>query len=161
MKKAIIFSILCAGLMSSSLFAQSVDLASVNQVTSHNDMSPKSSLSPFGLIDLSKVKWSNSYSISYFSGGNSSMSMGVLNTQFGYEFSSKLSMTLNFGLAHNTKAMANGENADATVLPGFSLDFHPSEKFRMNLSYQTYRNGMGSNGMVNYYDWWRRDTFYR
>lgn len=159
MKKTIIIALVSGVLAASSLFAQSVDLASINQMTSQNDMSPKSSLSPFGLIDLSRVKWSNSYSVSYFSGGGNSMSMGVLNTQFGYEFSPKLSMTLNFGLAHNTGAMVRGENADATVLPGFALDYHPSEKFRMSFSYQTYRNGMGSNGM-NRYDWWR-DTFYR
>lgn len=85
--------------------------------------------------------------------------MGVLNTQFAYEFSPKLSMSLNFGLAHNTKAMYNGDNADAAILPGFTLDYHPSEKFRMGFSFQTYRNGMGSDGM-HYYDWWR-DSFYR
>lgn len=162
MKKFTI-SLLVGLALAATVSAQSVDLASVEQVRNQDAMSQHSSLSPFGLIDLSKVKWSNSYSVSYFSGGGSSMSMGILSSAMMYEFSPKLSLTVNVGLLHNTGALVAGENTDPTVLPGFNLDYHPSDKFRLSLSVQTYRDGFGSDGSnymnYGYYNRWR-DPFY-
>jgi hypothetical protein len=93
----------------------------------------KPAASPWSLLDLSRIRWSNSYSVAFFSGGGSSGSMGVLNTSLFYEFSSKLALTVNLGVAHNPGAIwGRGEN-NATFYPGFRLDYRPSDKVSMSL----------------------------
>ncbi len=96
----------------------------------------KAAASPWSLLDLSRIRWSNSYSVAFFSGGGSSGSMGMFNTSMFYEFSSKLALTVNLGVAHNPGAIwGNGEN-NATFYPGFRLDYRPSEKVFMSLEVQ-------------------------
>ena len=53
-----------------------------------------------------------------------------------YEISSKLSLSLNLGVAHSGGSW--GEGREATLLPGFTLDYHPSDKFRMTFMIQRY-----------------------
>jgi len=93
----------------------------------------KGASNQFSLLDLSRIKWSNSYSVSYFSGGGSSGSVGLLSTSMLYDFSPKLSMTLDMGLLHSPSALWGDKRNSATLLPGFRLDYHPSETFRMIL----------------------------
>lgn len=103
---------------------------------SSNSLTMKGAPNPFSLLDLSRIRWSNSYSVSFFSGGGSSGSVGLLNTTMDYEISRSLSLGLNVGILHNTGALWGNGQADATVLPGFRLDYHPSEKFRLMLGIQ-------------------------
>ncbi len=93
---------------------------------------------PFSLLDLSRINWSHSYSVSYFSGGGASGSGGLWQTSMYYEFSPKLSLNLNLGIAH-TGNLISSTSRETTFLPGFSLDYHPSNKFRVSLMFQTYR----------------------
>ncbi|MDZ4723710.1 MAG: hypothetical protein SGI97_07385 [candidate division Zixibacteria bacterium] len=122
-------------------FSQSADVSRLNQISSTNTLGIKPSLSPSGLLDFSKVRFSNSYSVSFFSGGNTSGSLGLLRSTMFYDFSPKLSMSLNLGLVHNTGAIFGSSTGprDASIIPGFSLDYHPSEKFRMSVSFQSYK----------------------
>lgn len=98
---------------------------------------------PFSLLDLSRVRWSHSYSVSYFSSGIGSATTGLLNSTMFYDFSPKLSLALNLGLAHNPGALfGNGpRNSNSSFLPGFALDYHPSDKFRMSIIYQQFNGG--------------------
>lgn len=98
---------------------------------------------PFSLLDLSRVRWSHSYSVSYFSSGLGSATAGLLNTTMFYDFSPKLSLALNLGLVHDPGALfGNGvRNANSSLLPGFALDYHPSDKFRMSIIYQQVNGG--------------------
>ena len=60
-----------------------------------------------------------------------------------YEFSPKLSLALNLGILHDPSALwGNGDN-QASLLPGFRLDYHPSDKVSMSVSFQRY-NGFYS-----------------
>lgn len=136
MKKAL-FVILVVGLAGSA-WGQLSDKATLEDINSSSLLGAKPAISPFSLIDLSRVKWSHSYSVSFFSGGNYSGSMGVFRTDMFYELSSKLSLSLNLGIAHNTGAIWGDGSSDASLLPGFQLDYHPSDKFRMSLGVQTY-----------------------
>lgn len=131
----IILAVLVLSLSVSAQLADQADIANVNNNTGIG-LNPASS--PFSLIDLSRVKWSHSYSVSYFSGGNSSSSLGLWNSSMFYEFSNNLSLTLNIGVAHDANALFGGENSFSKVLPGFQLDYHPSNNFNLRVGFQSY-----------------------
>jgi len=120
--------------------AQQSDVATIRDATSQYPLGMPAS-SPFSLLDASRMKWSHSYSMTFFSGGNSSGSLGMLSSTMTYELSSKLSFAFNLGVMHNTGALFRAEGSDATLLPGFTIDFHPSKNFQMSLSVQKY-NGL-------------------
>lgn len=123
-------------LIARPLWSQTVDRAELEKITRENALGVEPAVSPYSLIDLSRLKWSHSYSVSYMSGGSYSGSMGIMRTSMFYEFSPKLSLTLNLGLAHDPSALFGNAGGSATFLPGFTLDYHPSESFRMSITYQ-------------------------
>ena len=131
--------------MAVSAWGQMADEAQVEQVNRSAILGVEPAVSPFSLIDLSRVRWSHSYSVGFFSGGNYSGSLGMYNTSMFYEFSSKLSLRLDIGIAHNTGAIWGDGNSDARFLPGFQLDYRPSDNFRMSIGLQHY------NGYVSPY----------
>ncbi len=131
-----IIILLCAA----SVFPQFVDKLDLERSAKANSLGVMPVAQPFSLIDLSRVRFSHSYSISYFSGYQSG-SAGLWNTSMFYDFSSKLSLNLNLGVMHNTGAIWGDGKNDATFLPGFLLDYHPSEKFRLSIGMQTYSGG--------------------
>jgi hypothetical protein len=69
-----------------------------------------------------------------------------------YEFSSKLSMTLNLGILHNTGALWGDTGNDATLLPSFSLNYRPSDKFSLSIGVER------RSGFLAPYHW--RDSRY-
>lgn len=118
--------------------AQLADEAQLNSLTRSNSLGVKPASSPFSLIDLSRVRWSHNYSVSFLSGNGYSGSVGLLQSTMFYELSSKLSLALNLGIVHNAGALWGKGTSSASFLPGFQLDFHPSEKFRMGINVQWY-----------------------
>jgi len=120
------------------LFAQQTGLSGQPTVTatSASGIGVRPASSPWSLLDLSRIRWSNSYSVAFFSGGGSSGSMGVLNTSMFYEFSGKLALTVNLGVAHNPGSLWGNGETNATLYPGFRLDYRPSEKVFMSLQVQ-------------------------
>lgn len=124
--------------LAASACGQLKDQAEIEEINRASALGVKPAVSPFSLIDLSRVKWSHSYSVGFFSGGGYSGSMGLYNTSMFYELSSKLSVTVNLGIAHNTGAIWGEGSSDANLLPGFRLDYHPSENFRMSIGFQRY-----------------------
>ena len=136
MKQIII--ILTLLLFSFTASAQLADEAEVANVNNNTGIGLNPASSPFSLLDFSKVKWSHSYSMSFFSGGNNTSSMGLLNTSMFYEVSNNLSLTLNLGVAHDANALLGGENSFSKILPGFLLDYHPSNNFNLRVGFQSY-----------------------
>lgn len=126
-----------------SLSAQQSDAVAVKQTldnaTSGIGVKPVGSLS--SLLDSDRITWSHSYSVSFFSGGGTSSSLGMLNSTMHYQLSTSLSLAVNLGVLHNTSALWGQGNTDATFLPGFRLDYRPSDKFFMSISYQEYAGG--------------------
>ncbi len=92
--------------------------------------------SPFSLFDLSRISWSHSYSVSFFSGGIGSGSAGLWSSVMHYDLHDNLSLSVNLAVSHNSGAMWGDGSTDAQFLPGFRLDYHPSEKFRMIIDFQ-------------------------
>lgn len=135
MKKSFIFILIVLALAASA-FAQTTDMATLQSGSSTPSLGVKPAANVFSLLDLSRIKWSNSYSVSYFSGGFGSGGAGLLRTGMLYEFSPKLSMSLNLGVMHSLGGVMGNVNNQPTLLPGMRLDYHPSEKFRMILDVQ-------------------------
>ena len=143
MKKFIIIFVV---LLAATVSAQMADNAAIENINSQPALGLNPSPSSFSLIDLSRINWSHSYSVSFFSGGYGSGQVGVYNANIHYEFSSKLSLSLDIGVAHNPGSLFNNnQNTNAIFLPGFNLDYHPSENFRVSIGMQTY------NGYDPYY----------
>ena len=136
MKKILVFTLVIG--FAFSAWGQLSDKALLDDVNSTSGIGLRPAVTPFSLIDLSRVRWSHSYSVSFFSGGDYSGSYGVLRTNMFYDLSSKLSLALNLGIGHNTGAIWGDGSSNATLLPGFQLDFHPSDNFRMSVGVQTY-----------------------
>lgn len=131
-------------LLASVAGAQLVDEGTVGSATSRSILGTQPANSAFSLIDLSRVKWSNSYSVSFFSGGNYSGSVGLFNTMMNYDLTSNLSLALNLGVLHNAGALLGNGQSDATFLPGFRLDWRPSNRFSVSVAMQRYVGYYGS-----------------
>jgi hypothetical protein len=123
--------------------AQTTDKAALQQMGTTSGIGVKPAASPVSLLDASRITWSNSYSVSFFSGSGTSGSMGLWQTTMHYALSDNLNLSLNLGVTHNPGALWGNEQTDAGFLPGFQLDWRPSEKVFMSLSVQTY-NGYTS-----------------
>ncbi len=157
MKKLLIILLL---LSVTSVQAQLVDNASIEKVQNSSSYDLKPAVTPFSLLDFSRIKWSSSYSVSFFSGGNYSSSVGVFNTSMFYEFSSKLSLALNVGIAHNPGALWGDANNSATVLPSFLLNYQPSKNFSISVGMQSYQGNYGY-GSPYYSRGYLHDSFLR
>lgn len=155
MKKLVILIVLLAATTAS---AQLIETAEINEIANKPSYGLKPAVSSFSLLDFSKIKWSHSYSVAYFSGGGSSSTTGLLNTGIFYEFSPKLSLAVNIGISHNASAIWGDANSNPEVLPSFQLDYRPSENFHISVGMETYR------GYLTPYDFnsypYRRSLFY-
>lgn len=157
MKKLLVLSFIL--LLGISAHAQLADKATLENSSRTTSIGVEPAVTPFSLLDFSKIRWSNSYSVSFFSGGNYSGSVGLLNSTMFYDFSSKLSLALNVGIMHNPGSLWNSnQSTDATILPGFLLDYHPSDKFSISVGMQSYR---GYLGYPMYYQNSLREAFFR
>lgn len=111
-----------------------VDRVKLNAIHNQNAVSVEPAVKPFSLIDLSKLKWSQSYSVSFGSSPFGSAGLGMYSGSLLYEFSPKLSMQFSMGLAHNISGNALSSNGE--LFPAFALDYHPSSKFRLMINVQ-------------------------
>lgn len=134
MKKVAIIIIVI--LLAGSAMSQLSDAARVSELSRSNSLGVAPARSPFSLLDNSRISWSHSYSVGFFSGGNSSGSYGLLNSMMLYEVSSKLTFAFNMALSHDPGLLWGNGNQSATFLPGFLIDFHPSKNFSLRINYQ-------------------------
>lgn len=132
--KSVLLSLLL--LCATSAVADTAATPSAVPAPTNSSLSLQGAPNPFSLLDLSRIRWSHSYSISYFSGGSSSGSAGLLNSTMFYDISRSFSLSVNIGVLHNSGSIWGDSKNDATILPGFRLDYHPSEKFRMSIAVQ-------------------------
>lgn len=159
MKKLIIILCVLLAAFTSNAFGQLADKADVQSAKQdYLGLNPVGK--PFSLIDLSRIKWSNSYSVSYFSGGGTSTSLGFYTSSIFYEFTPSLSIDVQLGIAHNPGALFNQnvEN-DASFFPAVNIDYHPSERFRLSIGVASYPgyyyNPYNTYNPYRIYDWRR------
>ena len=156
------FMILVLGLLLSlPAIAQDLDQAKLAVPNATNSIGVTPVPTPFSLLDLSRIKWSHSYSVSFFSGGGQSGQLGVASTSAYYEFNDKLSLQVNLGILHNPGAIwGDKNNNDATLLPGFRLDYRPADNVFMSIEFQRVAGGMypygyGFDRYSGYYPYYR------
>ena len=142
MRKIIGFTLLLLMLIALSGSAQMVDKVEIDNMQK-DYLGLKPAGQPFSLIDLSRLKWSHSYSISFFSGGGTSGTNGLYVGNIFYEFSSKLSLNLKLGIAHDpSSVLERGSGQNAAFLPGVHLDYHPSPNFTISAGFETYQRNL-------------------
>lgn len=154
--------IIIAFSFASGVTAQLSNVAGIDRVKIDNGFGVKPAATPFSLIDMSKITWSNSYSVAFFSSGGQSGSIGLLNTRLLYELSSKLSLSFDLGIAHNPGTLFNRDRNNsfgesARFLPGFSLDYHPSKHFGLRIDYRK----IDFSNPLSYRSSYRQNSFYR
>lgn len=132
-----IVTVIAILILAGAASGQMADQAALDKLSNDASVGLSPGNSPFSLLDFSRIKWSNSYSVSFFSGGYGSGTMGLFQTNMLYEFTPSLSLALNIGIAHSGGVFSTEQ--DASILPGFTLDYHPSNKFRAILQVQTYQ----------------------
>lgn len=141
-------------MLSPSVSAQMADASDLQAIKSRSAISYPAAASPFSLLDLSKLNWSHSYSLSYGSSAYGSGSFGLYTGSVLYEISKSLSMTFALGVGHNPSSLVNSSiNADAELYPSFSLDYHPNNSFRLRVDVARSPYALGyrpTNGFSNY-----------
>lgn len=152
MLKRAVLAFLLTAFAAVAVSAQMADQASIQATSRSQALGVQPAVNPFSLLDLSRIKWSHSYSISYLSGGGASGTAGLWNTSMLYEFSSKLTLRLDLGVSHGGGSLYAGDVNSASFLPGFVLDYHPSESFRMTIGMQTF-NGYPSFSPYSPFGW--------
>jgi hypothetical protein len=147
----IIYTAVLVLALAASGMAQSSDAAVLNALARSNSFKVQPAPNPFSLLDLSRLRWSHSYSLSFFSSGGYSGSVGLLRTTMLYDLSPKLTLGLNLGIAHNAGALWGNGSTQASFLPGFWLDYHPSRNFNVSINVQWYQGGYYPSMNRSYY----------
>jgi hypothetical protein len=156
MLKVILYSTLLIMFFAVLAVGQSLDRAEI-QSAKEDYLGLNPANKPFSLIDLSRVKWSHSYSVTYFSGSGTSGSLGLYTGAIFYELTPSLSLDVQLGIAHNPGSFVNRNiRTDAAFYPSINLDYHPSRNFRISLGYVSYP-GINYNPYYPYRSYnWRR-----
>lgn len=151
-----IFTIIVVGcLLSVPIFGQDIDQARMETPNAYNSLGVQPAPTPFSLLDMSRIKWSHSYSVSFFSGGNQSGSVGLASTSMFYEFSDRLSLQVDLGILHNPGAIwGDKNNSDASLLPAVRLDYRPTDKIFMSFEYQKVDGRAYPYGLSRYNRYW-------
>jgi hypothetical protein len=106
------------------------------------------------LFDPSRLTMHNSYSFSYYSGNGQSGTIGYYMNSIEYAFSGPLKIRLDLGYLHDPTSMfsrgSSGSNFGALV-PGFSVDWRPSDQFRFRLDYRQVPFGYYGDQGINPY----------
>ncbi|MBN2200671.1 hypothetical protein JW777_01820 [bacterium] len=91
-----------------------------------------------GLIDPSRFKMTQSYSLSFFSAGSRSFNQGLYLNTMQYRLSDPLTAVLQVGYLHQPLGGAGltGSSAGQFIISGASLDYRPSDKTRLFFDYQ-------------------------
>ncbi len=119
------------------------------------DLIETPSATGFRLLDPSRLKMSQSYTMSYFSGSGNSGSVGLYMNTIEYQFARSLTVRLGLGYLHQPLGFlqnSGGQSAlsEGRFLPNMSIDFRPSSKFRMRLDFRTVPTYGGNNGLSRY-----------
>lgn len=161
MRKITLVIMLAAVLAAGSVMGQDADVARYRQAAMDNTFGARPTNSSFGLIDFSKLQFSNSYSLSFLSGGAGDGTVGMWNSSMFYEFSPKLSLAVDMSVLHSGGSLSTAGGNSATVLPGFVLDYHPSKNFSISIGMSRinpyyFSNRFNSVGFGNRNNWWTR-----
>jgi hypothetical protein len=107
------------------------------------------------LLDPSKFHMSQSYSISFLTYGKQAINQGLYLNTMSYRFSDPLLAQVQIGYLHQPlgKWGNSGSSNGTLFLSGASLQYQPSERFKMQFDYQSIPSSMVD---PYYYRYWPR-----
>lgn len=156
---SIIASILlsCVILCAQSSQAQLADVSRIQSIATSRPFGSQPASTSRGLLDLSRVRFQHSYSMSYLSGSFGSASLGMLNTTMLYDLAPNMSLAIGLSVAHDPLTLLNREKQsfDARILPSFRLDYQPSKNVFMSLRFERRES------LFNPYDFNNQSLFQR
>jgi hypothetical protein len=107
----------------------------------------------FSLLDPSRLKMSQSYSISYISGSGYSGSLGLYTNTVSYQIADPLMLRVGLGYLHQPLGFLRNSGGRELLgsdkfLPSVSLDYRPSDAFHLSVDYRTvpvlWQDGLGT-----------------
>jgi len=97
--------------------------------------------SKFSLFDPSRFSMQNSYSLIYSSYNGTGQTIGLYMNSMKYSVTSSLDLNVTLGWVHQPGQLFNKQDRGVTdygsILPNVQLDYRPSDKFRLMISYQS------------------------
>jgi hypothetical protein len=101
--------------------------------------------SKFSLLDPSRFSMTHSYTLSYFSVGGHGQTLGLYVNSMRYQLSKSLDLGVALGWLHQPSQVFSrndrGVTNYGTILPNVQLLYHPSEKFRFLISFESLPGG--------------------
>ncbi len=100
----------------------------------------------FSLFSPDRFYMNHSYSLSYFTGGGYSGSLGMLNNTLNFKLADPLFMKVNLGVMHQPfGGPKDAPYQNAQFMHGAELIYKPNNKFQMNIGYSNspYYQGFG------------------
>ena len=104
-----------------------------------------------GFIDMSRIEFHNSYSLSMFSGGGQTQSLGLLTSQFSYALNPNLTLAGKVGYLHspfgqfgtnvtnsNANQIFNSPFSNGQVYWGGEMLYRPTENTSFYFSYDNF-----------------------
>jgi hypothetical protein len=94
--------------------------------------------SPTSFLDMSKISLSHSVSMGYYSSGSNSVMINEYIAGLKYNISDPLTLKLDLAMSYSPYSSfhAPGEQSTDFYLKSASLDYKPSESFRMRIDFR-------------------------
>ena len=113
----------------------------------------------FSLLDPQRLKIRHAYSLSYFSGGGQSGTLGMYFSSIQYQLAKPLTLRVGLAYAHNPLTafgQQTGGLVSEGIYPSFYLDYRPSSNFYLGIGYER-RPGYlyAERGWRTPTGWWR------
>ncbi len=109
-----------------------------------------------GFLDRDRFNMSQSYGMSYYSGGGQSGSVGMYTNSMNFRLADPLLLRFNVGIMHQPFGGPKGaKNQGAQVMEGVELIYRPNKNFQFQAgfsnapTYNSYNNPFLSGGMFN------------
>jgi len=93
----------------------------------------------FSLLDPQRLKIRHAYSLSYFSGGSNSGTVGMYLSTIQYQIARPLTLRVGLIYAHNPLSMFGRQTGGIVregIYPSFYLDYRPSSNFYLGIGFQ-------------------------
>jgi hypothetical protein len=112
----------------------------------------------WGLIDPSRFRMRQSYSISYMSGAGGSGSVGMYVNNIEYQLFKPLMLRVGLGYLHQPFGSRGANSAGLSVDDGFfipsaGLEYRPSENFLLMVDFRQYPSGTAPYSRWGYGNW--------
>ena len=137
---SLVFFVVISFVFSTVSYSQSLSEPKGNLEPTHlNSLTPNNTR--FSLLDLSRLKIRNSYTVSYLSSGNRSGSFGLFVTSFEYQLSNPLNIQVDLGYLHQPFSMGrNNIDINSRILPNVRVNYSPSPYFNLSVNFMSMGN---------------------